>query len=221
MEMHLLVGLGNPGADYDSTRHNVGFMVLDAWVAAHGGRWGWSKMNGWVADVTVGGMRVLAAKPATYMNLSGEFIQPLAHFYKIPTTHMLAIHDDMDLPLGRIRLARGGGGAGGHRGIASLSQHLGPEFGRFKVGIGHPDDRRRVVDFVLTRFHGEEAVVWSKVLATCVEVTDAYLSRGLEDTMNRYNRYNAIPPPPKPPKPPKPEAGPAPAAPTAPPEPQP
>ncbi len=206
MDMHLLVGLGNPGTEYDSTRHNVGFMVLDHWVAHHGGRWSWNKQNGWVADVTVGGTRILAAKPATYMNLSGEFIQPLAHFFKIPTDRIIAIHDDMDLPLGRIRLARGGGGSGGHRGIASMQQHLGgPDFARFKIGIGHPPERHRGVDYVLTRFHGDESPIWAKVLTATREILDHYLSRGLEDAMNRFNRFNAVPPPPKPPKPPKPE----------------
>lgn len=211
MTMLLIVGLGNPGSEYDQTRHNVGYMLLDAWVSKHGGRWSWNKQNGWVSDLTVGGTRVLCAKPATYMNLSGEFVSPLAHYFKIAPADVLLLHDDMDLPLGRIRLAQGGG-AGGHRGVASIQQHLSDStIPRFKLGIGHPVDRNRVTDYVLTRFTSQESPIWSKVMEKGLEVLDFFVGRGILDTMNRYNNYNAVPPPPKPPKveePPKPGAAP-------------
>ncbi len=193
MDAMMIVGLGNPGREYDGTRHNVGFDIADRWVAAHKGAYSAHKGKGLLADLRVAGKRVLVAKPTTFMNLSGEFVVPLAHFYKISHTNILIVHDDMDLPLGRLRLARGGSAAG-HRGVASIQQLIGQDsIPRFKVGIGHPGDKSRVTGFVLTRFTAQEQQLWDKVLEVSNQILDTFVARGLQESMNKFNNFNAAP----------------------------
>ncbi|HSH18440.1 MAG TPA: aminoacyl-tRNA hydrolase [Candidatus Saccharimonadales bacterium] len=155
----LFVGLGNPGPQYDGTRHNIGFMCLDHFVDKT------AEMGGWVdkkdlkclmSSGQLGETRVIAIKPTTFMNLSGEAVQAVSHFYKIHPDHIIVLHDELDIDFGQIRL-RKGGGAAGHNGIKSVTQHIGEDYGRVRIGIG-PKVPEQIdsADFVLQKFSGEE-----------------------------------------------------------------
>ncbi len=154
----LIVGLGNVGKAYENTRHNVGFAALDAFAQAH-------HFNPWqekkdlkchLTSQTLGETRVILCKPATFMNLSGEAVQKVAHFYKLDTGSILAVHDELDIPFGQIRM-RQGGGAAGHNGVKSLIQYLGEDFGRIRIGIdGSRPEQMESADYVLARFTADE-----------------------------------------------------------------
>lgn len=155
----LLVGLGNPGREYEQTRHNIGFACIDSFVDKT------SEMGGWVdkkdlkcllSSGQLGDSRVQAIKPTTFMNLSGEAVQAVSHFYKVPLENILVVHDELDVNFGQIRLRRGGGAAG-HNGIKSVTQHLGEDYGRIRIGIGpKTHEQMDSADFVLQRFSSEE-----------------------------------------------------------------
>ena len=149
--MILLVGLGNPGTEYALTRHNVGFMAVDEIVRRYSFD-GWSKkFKGEVCTGTIEGEKVLALKPHTYMNLSGEAVLSVASFYKIPPEKIYVFHDDMDLPVGRIKVKQGGG-SGGHNGLKSIDTHLGQNYHRIRIGVDKPAMREQVVSWVLSKF---------------------------------------------------------------------
>lgn len=148
----LVVGLGNPGAEYVGTRHNVGFMAVDA-IAGDGATWKKEK-NALVSAVNIDGHRVLFAKPQTYMNNSGVAVLALMTFYKVPVENIIVIHDDMDLKIGEMR-EKVGGGSAGHNGIKSIDANVGREYRRIRIGIGHPRDfdlPMDAADWVLGRF---------------------------------------------------------------------
>lgn len=156
----LLVGLGNPGTDYQHTRHNIGFVCLDAFVSKT------SEMSDWMAKKDlkclvstgqIGDSRVIAIKPTTFMNLSGEAVQATAHFYKINPEHIVVLHDELDVDFGQIRIRQGGSSAG-HKGIASVSQHIGENYGRIRIGVGPKQPAQiKSEDFVLKAFPPQEA----------------------------------------------------------------
>ncbi len=155
----LLVGLGNPGPQYDLTRHNVGFMCLDGFVDKTNEMGGWIEKNDLKCHMSTGQLgeaRVLAIKPTTFMNLSGEAVQAVSHFYKVPLEQILVIHDELDIDFGHLRL-RIGGGAAGHNGIKSITQHMGEGYGRVRIGIG-PKTPEQIdsADFVLQKFNADE-----------------------------------------------------------------
>ena len=155
--MLLWAGLGNPEPGMARQRHNIGFMAVDAIARRHGfGPWR-QRFRGWVAEGSVGGERVLALKPGTYMNGSGESVQPAAAFYKLPPDAITAFHDELDLAPGKVRVKRGGGAAG-HNGLRSMDRCLGtPEYWRVRLGIGHPGDKARVHGHVLGDFGKDDA----------------------------------------------------------------
>ena len=154
----LIVGLGNPGKEYAGTRHNIGFACLDAFAESNG-------FDPWIekknlkclqADAMLGDTRVIAIKPTTFMNLSGEAVQAVANFYKIPADKVIVVHDELDIPFGQIRLRMGGSSAG-HNGLKSVIQHLGEGFGRIRIGIGPKQpEQMDSADFVLARFSKEQ-----------------------------------------------------------------
>src|ERR671933_2453806 len=153
----LVVGLGNPGREYERNRHNVGRMVVDELARRHGGSWR-GKFSGQLADVRIDGHRVALLKPETYMNESGRAVAAAARFYKLAPESILVVHDDGDLDLGRLQVRRGGGLAG-HNGLRSVAQHLGtPEFLRLRIGVGRPErgDPRPLADYVLSDFEPHE-----------------------------------------------------------------
>ncbi|MGH8455718.1 MAG: aminoacyl-tRNA hydrolase [Stenotrophobium sp.] len=149
--LHAIVGLGNPGQEYARTRHNAGFWFADCLAAQHRGAFRMEpKFKAELARIRIGDADVLLLKPATFMNLSGESVQKLAQFYKLAPADILIAHDELDLPAGSVRL-KAGGGHGGHNGLRSLHQHLGAEYLRLRIGIGHPGNKDQVLDYVLGR----------------------------------------------------------------------
>jgi PTH1 family peptidyl-tRNA hydrolase len=154
--MKLFVGLGNPGASYARHRHNVGFMAVDAIAEAHGFAPWRAKFQGQVAEGRLGPERVLLLKPGTYMNLSGDSVRAAMGFFKLEPADVTAFHDELDLAPGRVRVKTGGGTAG-HNGLRSLDAHIGPDFQRVRIGIGHPGDKRLVSPYVLGDFAKADA----------------------------------------------------------------
>ena len=163
--MWLVVGLGNPGAEYALTRHNIGFMAVD--VLADDARFA-GKFQGEVASMELAGEKLILLKPMTYMNNSGRSVQAAMAFYKIPPANLIVLHDELDLPLGKIRIKQGGG-ANGHNGIKDIDQLVGPDYWRIRLGIGHPGTKEQVHDHVLQRFSTAEREEVVKVVSAVAE----------------------------------------------------
>lgn len=185
-DVKLVVGLGNPGARYTNTRHNVGFMVLDRLARRAGAPLTRRQCGALVAVAKVAGQRACLTKPQTYMNLSGEAVACLLRYYKVSPADLLVVYDDRDLPLGRIRL-REKGSAGGHRGVESIIAALGTsDLPRLRIGIGRPSEMD-AVDHVLGGFSAEERPTAETALDRAVEAVECALQEGLAVAMNRYN----------------------------------
>ncbi|MFC6207940.1 MULTISPECIES: aminoacyl-tRNA hydrolase [Levilactobacillus] len=185
--MKMIVGLGNIGPQYDGTRHNTGFMVVDAFAKEHGIDLTTRKMDAKYGTGIVNGEKVLVVKPTTFMNESGRAVHPLMQYFKIDLDDIMVVHDDMDLPVGRIRL-RNHGSAGGHNGIKSIIAHVSDQkFKRLRVGIEHPQ-QHSVVDYVLGKFTKDQAPLFNQATDQAVAALDDWLS-GTEFTqlMNQYN----------------------------------
>jgi peptidyl-tRNA hydrolase, PTH1 family len=182
----LVAGLGNPGREYERTRHNVGWLVLDELARRHGGSWR-SKFSGSLAEVRLGDARLALLKPETYMNESGRSVGAASRFFKVEPEQLLVVHDDVDLEPGRLQ-ARDGGGLAGHNGLRSLAQHLGSQdFLRLRIGVGRPGrgDQRSVSDWVLSPFAPEEDV--EALVARAADAVEAVASEGLDQTQARFN----------------------------------
>ena len=185
--VYLLVGLGNPGREYRDSRHNVGFMAIDRIASAWDVRLSRAQSKAILGNGVRLGKKVILAKPQTYMNLSGESVSALVNFYKIPKERLLVFHDDLDLPLGSIRL-RPTGGSAGQKGIGSIIQKLGSQdFPRVRIGIGRPPGRMDPADYVLQSFGKDEEAVVRIVLDQVLESVEIFLEQGLEQPMNLYN----------------------------------
>ncbi|MEI6195974.1 MAG: aminoacyl-tRNA hydrolase [Verrucomicrobiota bacterium] len=186
--VHLIVGLGNPGADYAKTRHNAGFLLVEKLAA----KWktDWSNERKFVARIAKSersGKRALLCEPQTFMNLSGETVGALINFYQLPLKQVLVAVDDADLPLGEIRL-RKSGSSGGHHGLESIEQHLATrEFARLRIGIGRKDGAREITNFVLGKFDLAENAVLEKVLVRASDQVECWLDNGIEKAMNQFN----------------------------------
>jgi PTH1 family peptidyl-tRNA hydrolase len=189
--MFLIVGLGNPGAQYERTRHNIGFRVLEALAARHGLAFGKIEHKAQIASGTIAGQRLLLAKPLTYMNLSGESVAPLTRFYKIEPPSILVVCDDLDIPLGTLRI-RKTGSSGGQNGLKSILERLGTqEIARVRCGIGRPPGRMDPAAYVLTPFKGDEEISAVELTDRAVKAAETWLTDGIEAAMNRYNGKNA------------------------------
>lgn len=187
MDPYLIVGLGNPGKEYSKTRHNAGFMVIDAISEKTGISLSRVKSKAIIGDGKFNGCKVILAKPQTYMNLSGQSISALARFYKVENDHILVIHDDLDLPLGTLRI-RPNGGPGGQKGVKSTIEKLGsPEFPRIRFGIGRPPGRMDPKAYVLEKFLPREQEEFEFSLMRARDAALAFISDGLEKSMNQYN----------------------------------
>jgi PTH1 family peptidyl-tRNA hydrolase len=187
MERYLIIGLGNPGKKYENTRHNVGFMCAEAMANRHGLAFSGNKAKALFAEGTIVGKRVIIAQPQTYMNLSGESARGLSDFYKIPLTHILVVHDDLDIPLGTLRL-RMKGGAGGQKGVLSIIQHLNSQdFARCRFGIGRPPGRMEPAAYVLLPFKTDESILVQETVDRAVKAMETWLSEGIETAMSRHN----------------------------------
>ena len=184
----LVVGLGNPGAKYESTRHNMGFLVVDKLAQNERLKFNKLRFKAWTATWEVGGEKVLLMKPQTYMNLSGEAVGQAARFYKIPADHVLVISDDIALPAGKLRI-RAGGSAGGHNGLKNIIQHLGTDrFPRIKVGVGSPQQAEHdIADWVTGKPMGEDQKVIIEALDKAVAAIPVLIEQGVDRAMNRFN----------------------------------
>jgi PTH1 family peptidyl-tRNA hydrolase len=184
---YLIVGLGNPGREYKDNRHNVGFLLLDALAEKLGLRFTRMESKALVTKSELKGKRLILAKPQTFMNLSGQAVGGLLKFYKIPLENLLIVYDDVDLPLGTLRL-RPGGGSAGHKGVKSIIERLATQdFSRLRVGIGRPPGRMEAADYVLQDFSEVEQQELQATLQTGVEAILTFIHTGIETAMNRFN----------------------------------
>lgn len=184
--MKLIAGLGNPGIKYARNRHNVGFMVLDRLARAELEKFERQRFNAQLLEVTLAGVRVLLVKPQSYMNLSGTAVGKLAAFYRIARADVMVVYDDLDLPLGKIRL-RADGSSGGHHGMESVINHLGgSDIPRLRIGIGRPDPRQDI-GHVLGNFHDDEQSILDDVLGRAEDALRVWVSDGIIKAMNEYN----------------------------------
>ena len=193
--MKLIVGLGNPGRGYANNRHNMGFMCLNHFARAQGIRFDKKQGKARIGSGEVVGNKVIVARPQTYMNLSGQAVSRLVRKFSISLDNLLVIHDDLDLPLGKIRIRRGGGSAG-HKGVYSITTELvGQEFPRIRVGIGRPTvtagsvgaSETDIITYVLSDFTSEERQTVAKVIPKVSEAILCLLTEGLTAAMNKYN----------------------------------
>jgi PTH1 family peptidyl-tRNA hydrolase len=182
----LVAGLGNPGREYERTRHNIGWLVADELGRRHGGSFR-SKFSGRLAETRLDDLRLALLKPETYMNESGRSLAAAARFFKVEPPALLVVHDDVDLAAGRLQ-ARLGGGLAGHNGLRSIAQALGTQdFLRLRIGVGRPGrgDRRPVADYVLSPFEPEEDV--DELVSRSADAVETLARDGLERTQSRYN----------------------------------
>jgi PTH1 family peptidyl-tRNA hydrolase len=183
----LIVGLGNPGREYISTRHNVGFMLVDRIAVRLNARGMKVQSKAIVMDAKYEERKLILAKPQTYMNLSGQSVQGLAHFYKIPNENLMILSDDLDIPFGTIRI-RASGGPGGQRGLGSILEKLGTkDIPRLRIGIGRPPGRMDPAAYVLQDFSRQEADELSPILDHGADAVFAFLAHGLNKAMNDFN----------------------------------
>jgi PTH1 family peptidyl-tRNA hydrolase len=189
--MKLIVGLGNPGREYERHRHNIGFMVVEALLPRARAELNQQKFAAKVGQGTLAGERVLFVEPQTFMNLSGRSVAEAARFHKVPVEDVLVIHDELDLPFGRLQL-KAGGGSGGHNGLKSTVSSLGDEgFIRLRFGIGKPEGpnaRERVAGYVLSNFDDGERRQLEELIGRSVDMTETWIRDGLSVAMNRFNR---------------------------------
>ncbi len=186
-ETFLIVGLGNPGREYRENRHNIGFMLIDRLSVRLDARMRRMQSKALLGSVTYQGVKVILAKPQTFMNLSGQAVQGLVRFYKVPLENLIIAHDDLDLPFGTLRI-RPGGGAGGQKGIKSTIQHLGTQdFPRLRLGIGRPPGRMDAAAYVLQDFAKGDQQILSETLDRATDAVETFISAGLDKAMNQFN----------------------------------
>ena len=182
---HLLIaGLGNPGPAYDNTRHNIGFTIIDAIAERFSFPAFSAKFSSLVSSKILDSHKITLIKPQTFMNLSGNAVSKAVNFYKIDLENLIVIHDDLDLALARIKM-KIGGGSGGHNGIKSIDQHLGPEYYRLRIGIGKPQYQKDTSNFVLDKFSKEEEPVIKKMITGLVDNFESIIAKDLSYLLGR------------------------------------
>ena len=183
----LLIGLGNPGREYSNTRHNFGFMLIDRIAVRLNTRGMKVQSKAIVLNTTYEARKLILAKPQTFMNLSGQSVQGLAHFYKIPFSNLMILSDDLDIPFGTIRI-RASGGPGGQRGLGSILEKLGTQdIPRMRLGIGRPPGRMDPANYVLQNFSKDETQILSEILDRAADATLEFVTNGLNASMNKFN----------------------------------
>lgn len=186
MDKYLICGLGNPGTEYAGTRHNTGFMVLDAFAEASNIHFE-DKRYGFVAETSIKGRKVFLLKPTTYMNLSGNAVRYWLNQEKIDQRRLLVVSDDVALPLGAFRL-KASGSNGGHNGLGHIQQLIGQGYARLRMGVGNDYPRGAQVEWVLGRYSEEELQVLRPSLDTAVDIIKSFVLAGIDVTMNQYNK---------------------------------
>ena len=186
--MYIIAGLGNPGKNYEGTRHNIGFDTLDVIAAKNNIKFNKTKFRADFGEGIIGGEKVILVKPQTFMNLSGESIRPLRDFYKVPDENIIIIYDDISLPLGKLRL-RGKGSAGGHNGMKSIIYQLNTDiFPRIKIGVGAPPHEDfDLADYVLGKFGKDEIEILTKTVDKVNDAVESIIRNGVEKTMSKFN----------------------------------
>ncbi|MFC4403575.1 aminoacyl-tRNA hydrolase [Gracilibacillus xinjiangensis] len=186
--MKCIVGLGNPGRKYEKTRHNAGFMVIDYLLERHNWKLEKQKFNGLYTMETWEDEKVILLEPQTFMNLSGECLRPLMDFYQLEPEDVVVIYDDLDLPLGKVKL-RQTGGHGGHNGVRSIIDHLGTkQFNRIRFGIGRPVQPIPVIDYVLGKFSADEQAALDDSIEHAANALEAWMRDSFQKVMNDYNK---------------------------------
>lgn len=185
-DRYLIAGLGNPGRGHLYNRHNLGFMAADRLAARYDFDLKRVQSKAIIGAGRIAGRPVIIAKPQTFMNLSGESVKSLMGYYKIPGQRLLVMYDELDIPFGVIRL-REKGGAGGHNGMRSIIQHVGPDFARLRMGIGRPPGRMEAAAYVLQDFGRDELPVVSQLLSAAVEAVESFIADGINIAMSRFN----------------------------------
>ena len=188
MDIDLIVGLGNPGPEYEKTRHNIGFWCVDALARQHHVCFKTEKkFFGLLCQISVNGHIIWLLKPATFMNRSGQSVLALSNFYKIPLERILVIHDELDLPVGEVRLKKGGGD-GGHNGLRDITAVFSSkEFLRIRMGIGHPGRKEQVTNYVLGRPDVQEREIFDKAIHNACDILPLLLKDGLQKAMNQLH----------------------------------
>lgn len=187
LPLRLIAGLGNPGPEHQVTRHNAGFWFVDVLARQYGGEFrDYRKFSGEVARVTISGHELILLKPTTYMNRSGLSVRQLGDFYKIAPDDILVAYDELDLPVGSIRLKHGGG-HGGHNGLRDIIAHIGESFWRLRLGIGHPGNKADVIDYVLTRAPSHEEDLILEAVSTAADAMPVVLEQGAERAMTKLH----------------------------------
>jgi PTH1 family peptidyl-tRNA hydrolase len=188
--VYLIVGLGNPGSPYENTRHNTGFRVIDLWSRSLGVRLINGRFQSGEIRTEFCGHEIILLKPGGFMNLSGKAVKSCADAFDLAARRILVIHDDLDLPVGRIKVVRNGG-AGGHKGVLSIIDYLGgKEFPRIKIGIGRPESGETAEDYVLNPFYHHQLLILENVLRIAVRACEMFVSEGVEPAMNHINCQN-------------------------------
>jgi len=186
--LRLVIGLGNPGPEYADHRHNLGFRVVDALAHKHGLAFTRHRGKVRVAEGEIGGQKVILAKPQTFMNLSGKAVGRVSRRFRVSPAYVLVVTDDLDLPLGRLRL-RPEGGSGGHKGMRSIIDVLGTQsFARLRVGIDRPFGRMDPADYVLQSFADDEEAIVAEVVGQAAAAIECYVTNGISAAMDRFNR---------------------------------
>ena len=196
---HLLIsGLGNPGSEYEDTRHNIGFAVIDAIAKEYDFPGFSNKFSSLISSKIIGSNKITLLKPQTFMNLSGNAVSQVINFYKIDSKDVIVIHDDLDLSLAKIKI-KIAGGSGGHNGIKSIDQHIGLDYYRLRIGIGRPNNSFNVSDFVLTKFSNEENKQIDKIISLLLKNFTLLINKEMESFMNlisieikKWSKINGI-----------------------------
>jgi PTH1 family peptidyl-tRNA hydrolase len=187
LPLRIIVGLGNPGPEHQATRHNAGFWFVDLLARRHGGEFrDYRKYSGETARISISAQDIILLKPTTYMNRSGLSIRQLSEFFKIGADEILVAHDELDLPVGSVRLKHGGG-HGGHNGLRDAITHIGDGFWRLRLGVGHPGNRTDVIDYVLTRAPRAEEDLISEAVAAAADCMPLLLEQGADRAMTKLH----------------------------------
>lgn len=187
LPLRIVVGLGNPGPEHQLTRHNAGYWFVDVLARRHGGEFrDYRKYSGETARITIGAQELILLKPTTYMNRSGLSMRQLSEFFKIPAEEILVAHDELDLPVGSLRL-KFGGGHGGHNGLRDAIAHIGDRFWRLRIGVGHPGKKADVIDYVLTRAPRPEEDLILAAIGNAADCMPLLLEQGAERAMSKLH----------------------------------